>query len=181
MATVRLRPLRLDDLEPLWEARQADETAFPTRVQEGAKERLRDRLTKDLSLEQDGWLELGIEIDGRLIGDVQARHPKNAMPPGVYEIGITLFGGERGKGYGRLALEQFTDVLFRDHAAGRVQGSTAVENGAMRRVFEILGWTAEGVLREFWPGEDGSRADYALYAITRSDWESRNPRSSSDT
>ena len=181
MATLRLRPLTVQDLEPLWESRRADETAFPARAQPGAKERLRARLAKDLTLERDGWFELGIEAEGRLIGDVQARHPKNAMPGGVYEIGITLFAGERGKGYGRWAVERFTDLLFRDHGAGRVQASTALDNTAMRRVFDALGWTEEGVLRGFWPGDDGNREDYALYAITRSDWESRNTRSSSDT
>lgn len=180
MTAIRLRALTLADLETLWALRTADE-ANPRRTGAGAKERLRARLAKDVSLEQDGWLELGIELDGRLIGDVQARHPKNAMPPGVYEIGITLFGGERGKGYGRLALEQFTDLLFRDHEAARVQGSTWVENGAMRRVFELLGWTEEGVMRGFWLGGDGEREDYALYAITRSDWESRNSESRFDS
>jgi RimJ/RimL family protein N-acetyltransferase len=178
---ITLRALTVDDLEPLWESRRSDETAFPHRVQPGAKERLRERLEKDLSLEHDGWFELGIELDGRLIGDIQARHPKNAMPTGVYEIGITLFGGERGKGYGRVAVEQFVDLLFRDHGAGRVQASTALDNAAMRRVFEVLGWTEEGVLREFWPADDGARTDYALYAITRSDWLVRNSSSSSDT
>lgn len=155
--------------------------AFPARARAAAKDRLRERLEKRLTLEQDGWFELGIEADGRLIGDVQARHPKNAMPGGVYEIGITLFVGERGKGVGRRALEMFTDLLFREHDAGRVQASTAVDNAAMRRVFDVLGWTEEGVLREFWPAEDGTRLDYVLYALTRSDWESRNSRSSADT
>ena len=181
MATLRLRPLTVDDLEPLWESRRSDASSVPARVGPGAKERLRARLEKSLTLEHDGWFELGIEADGQLIGDVQARHPRNAMPGGVYEIGITLFAGERGKGLGRRAVELFTDLLFREHAAGRVQASTALDNLAMRRVFDALGWRQEGVLREFWPAADGTRTHYALYAFTRSDWESRNSSSSAET
>ncbi len=180
MPDVRLRPLTLADLEPLWAARQADED-FPARARPGARQRLRSQLERGPTLERDGWLALGIEVDGRLVGDVQARHPKNAMPPGVYEIGISLFDAERGKGIGRRAVQLFTDLLFEAHGAGRVQGSTAIDNLAMRRVFDALGWTFEGVLRSFWPAGNGRREDYALYAVTRADWASRNSRSSSDT
>ena len=48
-----------------------------------------------------------------------------------------------------------------------------MDNGAARRVFERLGFTAEGVMRAFWPRDDASREDYVLYAITRGDWEAR--------
>jgi RimJ/RimL family protein N-acetyltransferase len=43
----------------------------------------------------------------------------------------------------------------------------------MRRVLERLGYTYEGVLRDYAPGDDGRREDYAMYGITRGDWEER--------
>jgi RimJ/RimL family protein N-acetyltransferase len=49
--------------------------------------------------------------------------------------------------------------------------STAVENVAMRRVLEKVGLAFEGVMRAFMPRQSGRRDDYALYAVTRSEWE----------
>jgi RimJ/RimL family protein N-acetyltransferase len=57
--------------------------------------------------------------------------------------------------------------------AERVQGSTDVANLAMRRVFERLGFAAEGVMRGFMPGP-GGRADYILYGVTRAEWLARD-------
>jgi RimJ/RimL family protein N-acetyltransferase len=90
------------------------------------------------------------------------------MPRGVFELGIELFPDERGRGYGGEAVAQITDLLFASHGAHRVQASTWIENTAMRRVLERLGWRLEGVLREFMPTPEGGLDDYALYAITRS-------------
>ncbi|MDH5225630.1 MAG: GNAT family N-acetyltransferase, partial [Actinomycetota bacterium] len=64
--------------------------------------------------------------------------------------------------------------LFIDEAAHRVQLTTDVENEAMSRVAERVGFTLEGVLRSFMPSADGPR-DYRMYAITGSDHRERNP------
>jgi len=164
---VRLRPLRLEELDVLWEERLADDSRWSRPARPGAKRRLRTRIERSGRL-VDGFLEFGIEVAGRLVGTVQARRPENAMPRGVFEIGIELFPAERGHGYGREAVEQMVELLMHSHGAHRVQASTWVENAAMRRVLERLGWQLEGVMREFMPSPDGALDDYALYAITRS-------------
>jgi RimJ/RimL family protein N-acetyltransferase len=133
------------------------------------KRRLRDRIEHSGRL-VDGWLDLGIEVDGGLVGDITARNPKNAFPPGVFEVGISVFASaDRGKGYGREATELITTHLFDEFDAGRVQATTAVDNLAMRRVLEGLGFIHEGTLRAFMPGPDG-REDYAMYAVTPDEW-----------
>jgi RimJ/RimL family protein N-acetyltransferase len=119
----------------------------------------------------DGVLRLAVESEGRLVGDIQARHPKRGLPPGVYELGINLFDtGDRRRGLGREATALLTDHLFEDAGTGRVQLSTDVDNTAMRRVAVLLGFVEEGVMRGFMPGDDGGRRDYVLYAVTRDDW-----------
>jgi RimJ/RimL family protein N-acetyltransferase len=136
-------------------------------------EELRERLPRELerkpTLERDGFMNLVIEGDGRLIGDIQARAPQKAYPPGVCEIGITLFPDARGQGFGREAVTLFTEFLF-EHGMERVQASTALDNVAMRRVLELVGYTFEGTLRSFMPSDGGMRDDYALYAVVRPDW-----------
>ena len=164
---VLLRPLRDEELETVWQARIADETA-PWMSTPQAHERLRERVANSGEF-VDGWLDLGIESGGRLVGEIDARHPPRTMPEGVFELGISLFDvNDRGRGLGTEAIRLLTRYLFEREQAGRVQASTWVENHAMRRVFEKLGFVEEGVLYAYMPSERG-RDDYVLYAIVRAD------------
>ena len=165
---VRLRSLTLDDLEPLAAAREADETSFGPGGEQ-ARARLRKEIQRSATLEDGEYLDLALEADGRLIGDVQARMPPRAWPAGVCEIGILLFEDARGRGYGREAVTLFTDYLFRE-GLERVQASTAAGNIAMRRVLEVVGYGFEGILRSYGPTPEGGREDYAMYAASRADW-----------
>jgi RimJ/RimL family protein N-acetyltransferase len=165
--SVLLRPLREEELDTVWEARVNDDTA-PWMSTSQAYERLRERIANSGEF-VDGWLDLGIETGGRLVGEVDARHPPRTMPEGVFELGISLFDvADRGRGLGTEAIRLLTRYLFEREDARRVQASTWVENHAMRRVFEKLGFVEEGILRSFMPSERG-RDDYVLYAIVRGD------------
>lgn len=126
----------------------------------------------DRSGEFDGTeLLLGIQVDGRLAGEVQARQPRMGLPPGVFELGIDLFDeADRGHGLGHAALIQLLARLFEQEGAHRVQLTTDLDNAAMRGVSERLGFRFEGVMRSFMPSVDGPR-DYAIYAITKAEWE----------
>jgi RimJ/RimL family protein N-acetyltransferase len=170
---VRLRPLAPDDLELLVAGRNAG-AGPPFERDERAARRIQQRKIERSGRFADGRLDLGIEVDGRLAGTVEARQPSGGLPPGVYEIGISLFdGADRGRGLGTTAVELLTDHLFSDPGTHRVQASTWVENSGMRRVLEKLGFVFEGVMHAFMPAENGVRHDYALYAVTRADWEQR--------
>ena len=161
---VSLRPLRAEELETVWQARLNDDTA-PWMSTPQAYERLKARVANSGSF-VDGWLDLGIEADGRLVGEIDARQPPRAMPQGVFELGISLFEtADRGHGFGTDAIRLMTRYLFEHEDAARVQASTWVGNTAMRRVFLKLGFTEEGVLRSFMPSARG-RDDYVMYAIT---------------
>jgi RimJ/RimL family protein N-acetyltransferase len=161
---VSLRPLRSEELEIVWQARLNDDTA-PWMSTPQAYERLKKRVASSGAF-VDGWLDLGIEADGRLVGEIDARQPPRSLPQGVFELGISLFEtADRGHGLGTDAIRLMTRYLFEHEDAARVQGSTWVGNPAMRRVFLKLGFTEEGVLRSFMPSERG-RDDYVMYAIT---------------
>jgi RimJ/RimL family protein N-acetyltransferase len=163
---VILRPLRQDELDAVLEARDRLGVGAPGDAR--ARARLRRRLGRSGHLVR-GHLDLGVEVDGRLIGEIQARgDPAQTLPPGVYELGIVVFDrADRGQGHGAEAVELLTRWLFERAGAARVQAGTAVDNAAMRRVLERLGFTCEGVMRAFAPeGPGRARADYALYAVT---------------
>jgi RimJ/RimL family protein N-acetyltransferase len=115
-------------------------------------------------------------IDGRLAGEIQARQPEMGLPPGVFEIGIEVHDpSARGGGIGRRALALFLEHLFVEERAHRVQLTTDVDNAAMRRVAERLGFRLEGTLRSFMPSSDGPR-DNLMYAMTKGDFEEARGR-----
>jgi len=114
-------------------------------------------------------IDFAIELDGRLVGAVQALRDFYKLPPRAYELGIELYDdADRGHGLGRQTLSLFVPGVF---AAGaiRLQGRTHVENAAMIRLFERCGFVHEGVLRQLWPLE-GRSGDMAMYAMTRADF-----------
>jgi len=166
---VNLRRFRLSDEAAVWAGRvTAEPIAFPTGP--GRRSRLRKRLLGSGRF-QRGSLDLAIESNGRLIGDVQARQGMGqGLPPGVVELGVDVYHpDQRRKGYGAEAVALLTTWLFDHGIAERVQASTAVGNVPMRRVLEKLGFRFEGVMRGFMP-VGSSREDFALYAVTKGEW-----------
>jgi RimJ/RimL family protein N-acetyltransferase len=137
---------------------------------DGARTHRRERLARSGSRNQ--WeLLFAIEGDGRLVGEIQARHAEGAMPPGVHELGIEIWDrSDRRRGYGSAAIVALSGHLFEREDAIRVQASTDLDNDGMRRTLERLGFGFEGVLRGFMPSPDGSR-DYAMYGMTHEDWK----------
>lgn len=171
---VSLRPLHDRDLEALWTARVESDAPWSD-TSDAARRRLRERIAASGRIAQ-GELLLGIVSDGRLAGEIQARQPEMGLPPGVFEIGIEVHDpAARGAGIGRRALGLFLDHLFLEERAHRVQLTTDVENTAMRRVAQRLGFRMEGTLRAFMPSPDGPR-DYLMYAITKGDYEEARER-----
>jgi RimJ/RimL family protein N-acetyltransferase len=172
MSDVRLVRLSGGDLDVLARARvqEAGSMGYPDAFGPAERVELRERIER--SGEFDGTeLLLGIQIDGRLAGEVQARQPRMGLPPGVFELGIDLWdSADRGRGYGASALTLLLARLFGQEGAHRVQVTTDVDNVAMRRVAEHLGFVFEGVMRSFMPSLDGPR-DHALYAMTHDDFE----------
>lgn len=167
---VTLRAVRPEEFDAVWNARQE----LDDRVQPGGsppRERVRDQLKRS-GRATDGQIDLGIEADGRLIGEIQARgRPAQALPAGVFELGLVVWDpADRGKGYGSEAIALITGWLFERGGAGRVQVTTEVGNAVLRRALRNVGFAFEGVLRGFMPYRDG-RDDYAMYAATKPDWE----------
>jgi RimJ/RimL family protein N-acetyltransferase len=179
LTEVRLVRLRLGDLDVMARVRTDEAAAMGYPDAFGPAERIELGERIERSGEFDGTeLLLGIQVDGRLAGEVQARQPRMGLPPGVFEIGIDLFdAADRGHGVGSAALMQLVTRLFGEEGAHRVQLTTDVENEAMRKVSTRLGFRFEGVMRNFMPSADGPR-DYAIYAISLEGWEAARAGSS---
>ena len=157
---VLLRAFRPDEFERTWAERQRSTTTIGT-PGPGARDRFMRRLEASGDWHDDR-LDFAVESDGELVGEVDVRSPKSAIPPGVCEFGIELWEERRGGGLGTEVVELLTAWLH-DQGYPRVQAGTKVDNAPMRRVLEKAGYAYEGTMRSFAPDGDG-RADYALYA-----------------
>ena len=165
---VTLRPFTVDEAEPMVPAVMRWVTAGDSEA--SVRDGLRERAERSGTMTERG-IDLGIEVGGKLVGDVQAR--SEGLPKGAYELGIGVFDeADRGKGYGGEAISLLTAHLFDAEEAHRVQLSTDVANLAMRVAAERAGFGFEGILRGFWPEPDGPH-DYAMFAVTRADHERR--------
>ena len=176
--TVSLRPLLDKDLDRLWVARTTTDSRLGADTSQDARRKLAARVAQSGRF-ANGEILLGIVADGALAGEIQARQPEMGLPPGVFEIGIEVYDpADRGSGIGRRALAQFLAHLFVEEYAHRVQLTTDVDNTAMRRVAERLGFRPEGTLRGFMPTSAGPR-DYVMYGMTKGDFEEMRERWSS--
>jgi RimJ/RimL family protein N-acetyltransferase len=154
---VRLRPFRPEEFETVWTERLRSTSAIGTPDREG----LRVRLGRSGAW-QEGRLDLAVEVDGLLAGEIDVRSDMKMLPPGVCEFGIELWQEHRAGGLGTETVELLTQWLH-EQGYSRVQAGTDVRNAPMRRVLEKLGFAHEGDMRSFAPDGDG-RADFALYA-----------------
>ena len=162
---VTLRPFREDELDLWHAATQALGTGgFPAGPP--TREALRLRITRSSSMWNAHELDLAIEVDGSVVGDVQTQVP-HPLPPGVFQVGIGLFTAEdRGKGHGTEALSLLVDWLFGTRGARSIQGGTLPSNTAMRAVFDRLGFVEREPILVF-----GER--HLLYVIERDEWSRR--------
>jgi [ribosomal protein S5]-alanine N-acetyltransferase len=86
----------------------------------------------------------------------------------------------RGKGLGTKAVALLVRHLFEEDEFERIEARAALDNGPMCRVLEKLGFVREGILRNYMArGEE--RADYALYALLRTEWQAAGPQGGSTT
>src|SRR6266851_5718975 len=108
---IRLRPFQPEEIEYAWQGLALqDEAAHPRRTREDWRAQPSDRFRRRLTRSGKFWrgcLDLAIEREAKLIGDIQARtSPTQTLPNGVFEVGVILHQTEdRGKGYGREAVE----------------------------------------------------------------------------
>lgn len=162
-----LRPFAPDEFDALWRAVvDGDPTVAVGRMD---PDRLRERVDASGRVTERELL-LAIETDGRLIGSIQGY--RDGLPDGVFGLGIDLFDErDRGKGHGTAAAKALVARLFDAEGARRVEAGTANDNAAMRAVLERLGFKQEGILRSWYPSEDGRGVDSVVYGMTREDYE----------
>jgi RimJ/RimL family protein N-acetyltransferase len=80
------------------------------------------------------------------------------------------------EGIGYIFLERVVDWTFNCAGAHRFWLDCFSHNARAQRVYEKLGFTRDGVLREAYLGADGVRRDLTMMALTRPQWVERGAR-----
>ena len=127
--------------------------------------------TRDLPQKAGENLTLGVEHEGRVIGDVILMRP--AEPAGTVEIGYIFSPEVAGRGFATEACRPLLALAFRELEAHRVMGRLDARNSASARVLERLGMRLEAhfIEDEWFKGEWSSTL---VYAILDREWPSGN-------
>jgi RimJ/RimL family protein N-acetyltransferase len=141
---VTLRPYRPDE----WRAVVDLLLSFDDWLEKPARDQLNRRVRRS-GLLWRGKVDLAIEADGRLVGQIQTYH-HTGMDPDSVGLGIMLFDkADRGRGFGTEAVTLLTNWVLDSGTAARMEAGTMPRNRAMRTVFERAGWRHIGSERAF--------------------------------
>jgi RimJ/RimL family protein N-acetyltransferase len=169
-----LRPFRQDDLDDLHAIQSREDVArflyWGPRSRTEVAQSLTSR-TGMTTLEREGdVLVLAVELDGRLIGDVNLSWRSVEHRQG--EFGFTLHPDHHGYGYAGEAAVEMLRLGFEGLGLHRIIGRADGRNTASARLMEKLGLRREAyfVQNEMVKGE---WTDEVVYAMLASEWAVR--------
>lgn len=171
-----LRPVRAADIDPITAYRNDPEVSalqdwdlpYPRERAEALVADHADRL----DVEPGRPMQLGIEREGELVGDVYVGLDGDG---GVAEVGFTLARAHQGRGYAVEAVAAVVDDLVDRLGVHRVFAQLAPQNLPSARVLERVGMLAESLApRSFrWRGTWDDNLVYAMSAEDRRAWRDR--------
>ena len=171
-----LRPLRADDVDTILDYRNDPQVSalqdWDLPVSREQVERQVSRTWKDIA--PGASLNIGIERDGELIGDLYVGLDEHSRPPhhGVAEIGFTLRTEHQGMGYAREAAEALLTDLVDRLGCHRIFAQLSPQNTASARLLERLGMRVETLApKSYW--WRGQWDDNLVYAVSVVDWRAR--------
>lgn len=158
MPSIRLRPLRSDDLAALSAGLADDggETPFAFFGFRGINTYEKRFAENGMITETSGSLAIEAEqsVFAGTVGWFAVQHGPSPSARAL-NIGIELIPQQRGRGYGTAAQIAIADYLFSTTLIERLEAGTDVDNLAEQRALEKAGFLREGVLRhaQFRAGE----------------------------
>jgi RimJ/RimL family protein N-acetyltransferase len=175
---VLLRPVRITDIEPLFERRNDPDIAryqsWPLPYPEStARDSIEGSLAMSGPADGQWWmLTLADLADTTILGDLVVHLTWGGR---CAEIGCTLAKSAWGGGYAVEAVEALVDWLWSFPEITRVHATIHPDNVAAAQVLERTGFDFEGRTRlSYWVGDENS--DDGLYGMTRDEWTAWNDR-----
>jgi RimJ/RimL family protein N-acetyltransferase len=169
---VTLRPLRFDDIEPLYawvcDSELEIRAGWGRRSsREGFTKRLQARIEEP----PDDLTTFGIEAEGRLVGYVQLAF----IDQRERRAAVGLLIGDRtlwGRGIGSTALRILLDYAFTVANLERVYAEVYGFNARSQRLMERVGFQREGILRQH-EIHNGARQDMHVFGMLKPEFYAR--------
>lgn len=161
---VTLRPLREEDIEPIFHACQDPLISARTRVPfpydlEEAENFVRG---SGISYRNHQGVVFLIEYQGQLAGTI-GLHTIN-LGDHCTEVGYWMESSHRGKGLCTAALTLIADFTLNVLTFRRIEGLADFDNLPSQRVMERAGFQREGILRNRLTKPDGRQIDMVLFS-----------------
>jgi len=165
---VNLRPMSSEDLEILylWTTNQEYMGEY-MHAEMHNKDTFIERMKNTLS--SDKTFNIMIEDkQGKPIG--MLNYNNSAASSVSIDFGIIIADvTNRGKGIGKESISLLIDYLFNTKNILRVQFMTRNDNEEMKSLGKKIGFTLEGVLRNY-SFDHGEGRDLCIFGLTRDDW-----------
>ncbi len=161
---VLLRPLRDDDVEPLWRVGLDARTWALTSDRPFVPETLEAYRARTAERGGSGAAVFAVEADGTLAGEAGLYRVDPLAR--AASVGLTLLPEHRGQGLGRDVVAVLVSYAFRSRNLRRVHLQALASNEAALRCYAAAGFVEEGRLREHaWV--EGGYEDLVLMARLR--------------
>lgn len=118
----------------------------------------------------DAGIRWGVELDGRLIGTCGYHNLNKSARRG--ELGYELDYDSWGKGYMYKALQPVLDYGFNIRRFERIEGFLNVDNDRSAGLLKKLGFSMEGILRDYALTPQGL-IDQQCFSLLKREWHSR--------
>lgn len=159
-ATVLLRPVTRDDVDPLATILARPEVAAWWAGYDRA------RVDRELFDEEDETVIFVIEVDSQAVGLIQYAE-ENEPDYRHASIDIFLSPDFHGHGLGSDAIRTVARYLFEERGHHRLTIDPAAHNGRAIRAYERVGFRPIGIMRQYERGADGTWHDGLLMDLLR--------------
>jgi aminoglycoside 6'-N-acetyltransferase len=162
-ASVRLRPVRDDDIAELARIRATPEVHQHWRGGHDLVAAVREDLSEP---DVEPYV---VELDGDVVGWIQWQAEEEPDYRHA-SVDIYLDPAVHGRGIGTDAVATVVAHVVRDRGHHRVEIDPATDNPAAIRCYEKVGFRAVGVMRQHERGNDGSWHDSLLMDLLADEW-----------
>lgn len=161
---ITLRPLREEDINPIFHACQDPIISAFTRVPHPYDISMAEDFVReaDVAYRNHVSVSFAIEVDGAFAGTIGLHSIQ--LGDHLAEVGYWIEKSYRGKGICTEAMRMLSEFSIGVMAFRRLEALADFDNLASQRVMERAGFTREGLLRNRATKRDGRQVDMALYS-----------------
>jgi RimJ/RimL family protein N-acetyltransferase len=164
---ITLRPLREEDIDPIFEACQDPTISAFTRVPFPYERSMAEDFVResDVAYRNHVSVSFAIEIDGAIAGTIGLHSIQ--LGDHMAEVGYWMDKNYRGNGICTQALRVLSDFSLDVMGFRRLEALADFDNLGSQKVMEKAGFTRDALLKNRATKRDGRQIDMALYSIAR--------------